>query len=339
MKRFFALIVLALYLISARPRLERYTSAFWGSFDTVIVITAYSASQRQFDVAFEAAVNSFSEAHSYYDRFSYSEEIVNIAYLNRHAADREVKVGEKLFALLQYGAEGRERTGGLVDMSFGAVSSLWYDEIKKGGSAQLPSYEALTEARLHTGPGTVILDKERKTIKLTSEKALIDAGAFAKGYAVEEAAEVLLRSGLNRAAVSGGGNIKTLDPPDGKPSWSVGIQDPDHAVMQNGKSISTVYINGMAAATSGDYQRYFLYEGKRYHHLIDPQTLYPAEHFRSVTVVCKSAADADLFSTALFLCDIEQGKKIAESEGIAVLWIMPDGSITANDMMQSLAEQ
>jgi len=336
MKRIFALIVLVLYLISARPRLQRYTAAFWGSFDTVIVVTAYSASQRQFDVAFEAAVNSFSEADRYYDRFSYSEKIVNIAYINRHAAQSEIKVGDRLFSLLQYGKSGAERTGGLTDMTFGAVSSIWYDEVKKGDFAQLPQYETLREAELYTGIEKVDLNEKGKTIRLHSPKVTIDAGAFAKGYAVEETARVLVGAGINRAAVSGGGNIKTLDPPDGKQSWNVGIQDPDASVMQKDGAVETIYINGMAVATSGDYQRYFIRNGKRYHHLIDPETLYPAEYFRSVTVACKSAADADLFSTALFLCDIERGKRLAEKERLAVLWVMPDGSVISNDRMQNL---
>ena len=166
---------------------------------------------------------------------------------------------------------------------------------------------------------------------------MIDAGAFAKGFAVQEAADILVNAGLNRAAISGGGNIKVLDPPDGKTKWSIGIQNPDAAVMSKEGSIETVYIRGMSVATSGDYQRYFIHEGKRHHHLIDPETLYPAEHFKSVTVACENAADADLFSTALFLCDIDTGKALAEKEGLAVMWIKNSGEAVTNDKMKKLA--
>ena len=339
MKRFFALIVLSLYLVSARPRLQRYTAAFWGSFDTVVVITAYSASQRQFDVAFEAAVNSFSEADIYYDRFSYSEEIANMAYINRHAAERETAVDERLFSLLKYGIDGAYRTEGLVDMTFGAVSSVWYAEVEKGDFACVPPPDLLQKVNRHTGIENVLINEGDKTVKLLNDGVMIDAGAFAKGYAVEEAAEILVRSGHNRAAISGGGNIKTLDPPDGKQKWSIGIQHPDAAVMQADGSIETVYINGMSVATSGDYQRYFVSGGKRYHHLIDPETLYPADYFRSVTVVCENAADADLFSTALFLCDMEKGKAMAEKEKLAVLWVAHDGKTEINSRMKKLIEK
>jgi len=153
---------------------------------------------------------------------------------------------------------------------------------------------------------------------------------------VEQAARILSQAGFNRAAISGGGNIKTLDPPDGKQNWDIGIQHPDKALLQSGDSVGEMRINNMAVSTSGDYQRYFVYKGKRYHHLIDPATLYPAEYFRSVTVACPGAADADLFSTALFLCDIEKGKSMAQKENLAVMWVLNNGETVINHSMDEL---
>ena len=183
------------------------------------------------------------------------------------------------------------------------------------------------------------LDEKNKTVKLLSDMASIDAGAFAKGYAVEQVSNMLAKMGVNRAAISGGGNIKALDPPDGEKYWKIGIQNPDGAIFENDKAEISVRLVNQAVATSGDYQRYFWHKGKRYHHLIDPETLYPADYFRSVTVVCDSAADADLFSTALFVSNLESGKQMAEREELAVLWIKDKSGKEYNDSMKNIIMQ
>ena len=336
MKRIAYLIVAVLYLVSARPRLERYTAAFWGSFDTFFVITAYCESKPLFDAALMAAADSFSEMDKLYNRFEYSPEIVNVAYINRHAYENKIVTEDELFSLLQYGIMGAERTGRKVSPAFGAVSSVWYDEIKKGRGAKPPSQEKLQTAAAHTSLDLLELDEKNKTIKLLSDMALIDAGAFAKGYAVERVSHMLAQMGINRAAISGGGNIKVLAPPDWERYWKIGIQNPDGAIFENSKAEISVKLVNQAVATSGDYQRYFWHEGKRYHHLIDPKTLYPADHFRSVTVVTDSAADADLFSTALFVSNLESGKRMAQQEGLAVLWIKDKSEKECNESMKKI---
>jgi len=339
MKRFAYLIFALLYLVSARPRLQRYTAAFWGSFDTFFVITAYCESKPLFDAALMAAADSFSEMDKLYNRFEYSPEIVNIAYINRHAHQRETAIAEDLFSLLHYGIDGVKRTEGKVSPTFGAVSSVWYDEIKKGKGAKLPDERQLTEAAEHISLDLMKLDEDKKTVNLLSDQAMIDAGAFAKGYAVEKVSHMLAKMGVNRAAISGGGNIKALDPPNGEAYWKIGIQNPDGAIFENNKAEISVKLVNQAVATSGDYQRYFWHEGKRYHHLIDPKTLYPADYFRSVTVVCSSAADADLFSTALFVSNLESGKQMAEQEELAVLWIKDKSEKEYNDSMEKIILQ
>ena len=339
MKRFAFLIFAALYLVSARPRLERHTAAFWGSFDTFFVITAYCESKQIFDAALMAAADSFSEMDKLYNRFEYSPEIVNIAYINRYAHEKETVMTNDLFSLLQYGIDGAKRTEGKVSPTFGAVSSVWYDEIKRGAEAKPPNEKLLKDAADHISLDMIKLDENKKTIKLLSDKTILDAGAFAKGYAVEEVSHMLTEMGVNRAAISGGGNIKVIDPPDGRLYWEIGIQNPDGAIFENSKSEISLKIVNRAIATSGDYQRYFWHEGKRYHHLIDPETLYPADCFRSVTVVTKSAADADLFSTALFVSNLESGKHMAEREKLAVLWIKDKSEKECNNRMKMIIAQ
>jgi len=336
MKRFAFFVITILYLVSSRPRLERHTAAFWGSFDTFFVITAYCESKQLFDAALKAAVDSFSEQDKIYNRFDYSPEIVNIAYINRNAYKSNVKVDDMLFSLLQYGIDGEKRTNSKVSPTFGAVSSVWYEQVKKGGGAKPPDLRQLKEAARHTDIKLLKLNDKQKTVRLLSDKASIDAGAFDKGYAVDQVARMFTQMGISRAAVSGGGNIKALDPPDGKLYWEVEIQNPDGAIFESDRSEITVKLINQAIATSGDYQRYFWHDGKRYHHLIDPVTLFPADHYRSVTVVANNAADADLFSTALFVSDFEESKRLAESENLAVLWMMEGTEKAYNQKMKDI---
>ena len=187
-----------------------------------------------------------------------------------------------------------------------------------------------------------MLEEDSGRVRLADPKALLDLGAVAKGYATERTARKLAAAGLSRFAISSGGNLCCGHPPDGKPVWEIGVQSPDRAILSQAPSLASLRIPSGAVSTSGDYQRFFWYEqdGKRHraHHIIDPATLHPGERCRSVTVVCSSAADADLFSTALFLLDQKTGEMLAERENLAVLWVLPDGGMQANDAMLRLME-
>ena len=222
--------------------------------------------------------------------------------------------------------------------TFGAVTELWRKQIAdaQNGSGRPPSPESLQRAAQNTDLKLLRLNKDTQSAALLSQNVLLDVGAVAKGYATERVGRELAAQGLTRLAISSGGNIRVFSPPVGKAYWRIGVQNPDAAVLSGGGTLGTLLINDMAVATSGDYQRFFWYEGRRYHHLIDPATLYPARYYRSVTVVCRDAGEADLFSTALFLADWEQSAALAARENIAALWVMPDGSVRTNPQMDTL---
>ncbi|MBC8576615.1 FAD:protein FMN transferase [Yanshouia hominis] len=336
---FLAACCAALLLFSLRPRLFRYTATFWGVFDSVITLTASVPTREEFDWYLDLAVDSFTGFHSIYDRFSESETIVNLYSVNHAAGGEPLAVEEPLFSLLLYAQEGERRTLGTVSPTFGAVTELWRRAIVSGNRL-IPDEETLREAAGHAAPELLVLEKGAGRVRLTDPKALLDLGAVAKGYATERTARKLTAAGLSRFAISSGGNLCCGHPPDGKPMWEIGVQSPDRAVLSRAPSLASLRIPSGAVSTSGDYQRFFWYEqgGKRRraHHIIDPATLHPGERCRSVTVACSSAADADLFSTALFLLDQKTGEMLAERENLAVLWVLPDGEMRANDAMRRL---
>ena len=147
----------------------------------------------------------------------------------------------------------------------------------------------------------------------------LDVGAVAKGWAVQRVAEES-PTGL---LISVGGNVCATGPKDetGTP-WVVGINDPD-----GGEYLHTIYNADASVVTSGDYQRYFVVDGKPYHHIIDPDTRMPGSLWRSVTIVCGDSGLADALSTALFLLPLEEGQALAEKCGAEVLWMDTTGEL------------
>lgn len=335
MKKAFLMAILFAYLTAPWERYQRYTVSFWGAFDTMFTITAESFSKQQFDNAVNAAANSFTELDRCYNRFSLDKNTANIGFINENAYYEPIEISDCVIELLEYSVDGYYRTDCLVDPVFGAVTELWRRRIVSSSAQKVPpSADELRAAAKQSGIDKLILSGNN--VKLLSHVAAIDAGAFAKGYATEKVGRELCQMGLSRLAISSGGNIRAFYPMSGRNNWKIGIQNPDEAILGDAKPLATIIGSNIAVATSGDYQRYFVYEGKKYHHIIDPETLFPADFHRSVTVACDNAADADLFSTALFATDLEHGIKIAEREGIAALWVNKSGEITYNSRMERL---
>ena len=115
--------------------------------------------------------------------------------------------------------------------------------------------------------------------------------------------------------------------------WGIGIQDPDKAVVEDEENIlDVVFINDASVVTSGDYQSYYIVDGKTYHHLIDPETLMPAEYFRSVTIITKDSGVADFLSTTVFLMPLEEGMALIDSlEDTEAYWVLRDRSTVISD--------
>ena len=128
-------------------------------------------------------------------------------------------------------------------------------------------------------------------------------------------------------------------PADGRAKWGVGIQDPDGAVLGLSDIVETLFLTNASVVTSGDYQRYYVVDGQRYHHLIDPDTLMPDTDFRSVSIITEDSGYADLLSTAAFLMPYDESRAFIESlDGVEALWVFPDGRIEMTDGAKLVAK-
>ncbi len=316
MRRFLALILCFLLISSgceAAPK--RYTAAYADVFDTVADFTVFGGTQEDFDKVSEAVHSELLRLHRIFDIYNEYDGLVNAKTVNDNAAGGPVVPPAELYELLESAVLWNERSGGALNIALGPVLSLWHD-CREAEEPYLPDPDLLSECGQHCDISELILSGG--SVSFADPEMSLDLGALAKGYAAEKAAELAESLGCEHFALSVGGNVVTRgEKPTGM--WEIGIASPDGGIL------TTVRVAGECVVTSGDYQRFFEVDGVRYHHIIDPKTLYPASLWRSVTVICADSADADALSTALFCMDFESGSALAEKFGAEALWVGPDG--------------
>ena len=251
----------------------------------------------------------------------------NLREINAEAADGPVLADPEVFELVHRGKELSLQVESF-NVALGPVTLLWHEAMEKAQmqpeKASLPSETKLKKAAAHCQPSDIILDEKAGTIFFKDKDMRLDFGGFAKGYAVERIAGELSASGEVHALISVGGNLRSIGSrPDGQ-AWQVGVLDPRG---KNGETLDHFALEQGALVTSGIYERFFTVDGVRYHHIIDPATLYPSKPYISISVSALDSGLADALSTALFSKSVEEGKKLATTFGVSVLWLMADGSI------------
>lgn len=311
---------------------ERFSTSFLDLFDTASTIIAYDNSQEEFDSNVERLHDMLEEYDHLYDIYNSYDGITNLHDINSIAKDEPVKVDSRIIDLLEYGKEVYDLSDGKTNICFGAVLSLWHDSRENATNdpenASIPDEDLLIEASKHTDIDDLIIDKEESTVYFADENMTLDVGAIAKGYAVQQVCLWAQENLWTSAAISIGGNVYTIGykNDDGKTLWNIGIENPDRDADDY---LTHVYVTGVSIVTSGDYQRYFTVDGKDYCHIIDPDTLMPAEYVSAVTVICSDSALGDALSTTLFNMPIEDGiKMIEDMEDVEAVWVDKDYNIT-----------
>ena len=326
--------------VTDAPVLTRYDTDFFDTFDTIITVMGYATDEATFRQVADEAHAIFRRLHALYDGYNAHAGVNNLYTLNREAAKGPVNVEPELMNLLLFCKQHQPVAQGATNVALGAVLQIWHDYREDGlydpAAAQLPPMETLRRAALHTNFDDVILDPVAGTVTYADPKLQLDLGSVAKGYAAELVAQWMLDSAVPSFIINAGGDVRVGNPPlDGRRAfWGVGIQNPRGNVFSDPSSdiVETFFVANLAVVSSGDYQRYYIVDGKRYHHLIDPFTLMPGEHFSAITALCENAGLADLLSTAVFLLPYEEGRAMVESlEGVDALWVFPDGRIDMTD--------
>ena len=327
MKRLCALILTLSMLLcgctGAGEEQKQYSATFLTVFDTVTTILGRDVSEAAFTEKAQAVHDELLRYHQLFDIYNEYEGLNNLKTVNDHPGEA-VSVDKAIVDMLLDCKAYYELTGGRVNAAMGSVLRLWHEAREDGlndfANAYLPDGEALAQAADHADWDDVLIDEEHLTVTIADPGLRLDVGAIAKGWSVQRAAETAPEGLL----ISVGGNVCATGPKDstGTP-WVVGVQDPDGGENY----LHTLYLTKGSMVTSGDYQRAYMVDGELYHHIIDPDTLYPGKLWRAVTVVCPDSGLADALSTALFLLPIEEGQKLLTQCESYAMWVDAEGKM------------
>lgn len=270
------------------------------SMDTYFRLTApgLNDAQKQLILA------ELAELDRLFNRFSPDSDISRI---NENAGDR-VSVDDKTLELLNEARQLAAETGGYYDPTIGSLTELWgIGETRENW--QPPHGDEVDKARKLVDYRQLVIHQEQGQVQLNYPGMKLDVGGIAKGYAVDRVAKLLNSWEINNALIDFGGDYYALGQhPQARP-WKLGIRHP----REPSQIIATLSVQNRAVTTSGDYQRYRLYQDQRFSHLLNPFTGYPAQELASVTVLAPSGVLADGLATAVFIMGPEKGMELVES--------------------------
>ena len=246
-------------------------------------------------VARAALVKAFMEMERVEHLLSRHMPESEVSHINRAAGSAPVKVSAETFALLERSRAYSEQYEGLFDVTIGPVSALW--GFSDDRPVTVPDAAVLDSLRHLVDYHHMLLNDRDTTVFLTRPGMQLDLGGVAKGYAIDRAVAVLRAEGLRNFLVDAGGDLYAAGTKGDGRRWRVGIKHP----RRPDDLAATLELQDQAVATSGDYERFVLVDGRRYHHIIDPRTGYPADHYQSVTVLAPTAEAADALATYLFI--------------------------------------
>jgi len=342
-KKFISIILLILTLISltacGEKKLTRYQSEFIMLFDTATRIVGYTKSKEEFTEYSQIIHDNLKEYHQLYDIYNDYEGINNIKTINDNAGIKPVKADNRIIELLKFSKELYEKTNGKTNIAYGAVLKIWHkyrtEGVEDPENASLPTEEELRIASEHTNIEDMIIDEGNSTVFLKDPLMSLDVGAIAKGYATEQVSKIARESGMNSALLSVGGNVRAINNniTTNEP-WNVGIQNPDREAEKS--VIKVVKLNDWSLVTSGDYERYYIVDGEKYNHIINPDTMYPAKYFTAISIICKDSGVADALSTAVFCMPFEEGLEFINSlPETEAMWIFRDKTVKYSDNFES----
>lgn len=290
---------------------------------TTFRITVLAPDQIRGSRAIDAA---FSEIERVEHLISGWESTSELSAVNRAAGEKPVRVGPELMELVETSLRLSAKTEGAFDITFAGCGSLW--SFRK---PDIPSPSALAACRGKIGFERIELDTDDSTVFLPESDMEIGVGGIGKGYGVDRAAETLEKQGVTNYIVDGGGDVRVRADDRERP-WRVGVAHP----RQRGRLLGQLAVREGAVVSSGDYERYFERDGKRYHHILDPKTARPARKAVAVTVLSDRTAAADALSTGLFVMGPEEGLELAERmPDVEAMIIDPELEVHATEGFES----
>lgn len=289
---------------------------------TAVTLQIYHPNQ---EAAMEQAFNYMKEMEQLFSTNLSGSDVYKI---NQAAGKEAVKVHPETFEVIQRAIDVAEQSQGLFDISIGALTNLWQIG---SDQARVPSDQEIQTALTKIDYHKITLDDQAQTVKLEEAGMALELGGISKGFIGSGVADILKEHGISTAIINLGGNVIVMGQnPANQAGWNVGVQDPDKV---RGAIVGSQRVQEGAIVTSGIYERYLEQDGKKYHHIMDPNTGYPLDNnISGVTVFAPTSFDGDAYSTALFLLGIDQGLDLINRlDGYEVVYIDKDKGVHLSD--------
>jgi len=285
-------------------------------------ITPYSETDSLIDAAIDSAVNEISRIESIISEWQPSSEI---SLVNQNAGVKAVKVSGELFGLIKRSKKVSELTNGAFDISWAAARNLWrFDGTMKSS----PEKALIDSIAMLINYQNIILNDSAQTVFLKKKGMAIGLGGIGKGYAANRAKAVMKSMGVENGIVIAGGDLITWGSPSDEKYWPIGIADPNNP----SKAVAWFEVTEAAVVTSGDYEHFVVFDGKRYGHILDPRTCMPVEGLHSVTIVCPDAEIADALATSVFILGKEKGLSLVnQMNGVECVIIDSEGNFNSSN--------
>lgn len=305
-----------------------------GAMGTKVTIAAYTTPSIDEATLRPAIVRALDEVRRLEALMTTWREDSEISRINAAAGQAAVAVGPETLAVIDKSLWIASRSEGTFDITFDAMRGLWkFDE---GAEDRVPARADVERARRLIDWKAVVLDREAGTVKLRRPGMRMSLGGIAKGYAVDAAARILGEAKVPAFFVQAGGDLYVRGTkPDGAP-FKVGVRDPRGGPTD---FFAMLAVQDHAFSTAGDYERSFVKDGKRYHHIIDPRTGYPADACRSVTVWAPDAFTADAIDDAVFILGPEKGLALVESiDGVGAVIVDRINRVLVSRRLEGVVE-
>jgi len=284
---------------------------------TFVEIKAYGANAKR---ASEAAFVEIERVNNLLNNYDPNSEI---SQANKSAGQKAVAVSPETLEALAVAKYYGTLSGGALDITVGPLLKLWgFAQEEPGITAGPPPPNKLDQTMQLVDYRLIRLDAIKGTIRLVKRGMWIDTGSFGKGYIIDRTASVLKIQGITRALITAGGTIMALGKKPSGGSWLVGIRHP----REEGKLLGSIPLENQAISTSGDYERFYRYKGRRICHIIDPRSGQPVESVQGISVMAPTAMASDALSTALFVLGAQKGLSLVKNlPGVEAMIIDQDG--------------
>lgn len=309
---------------SASDAVYEDTQEFMG---TYIMVRAYGEHAQD---GVEAAFARAKELEQVFSNTIADSEVNQVNTAAKAAVGTDILISADMANVLRAALEYGEKSGGMLDCTIGDLIDLWGIGTDH---AAIPAEDKIHALLRQDGWKDVSYHADNQSLSFANDAVTLNFGAVAKGYISDEMKKTLEEEGVTSALMSLGGNVMTIGAkPDGS-QWTVAITDP----FSPESIMASVTVTDKAVITSGNYEKYFEENGKRYHHILDPYTGAPSESdVVSTTIIADSGTDCDALSTATFLLGAEDGMALINSlDGVEAVFIQSDGTMVSSDHIDS----